>query len=82
MKKRYARGLLTEAIARAIGEEMDRIVADENRGLTEEARLRITGWMSPRLYRQAATAAVAVLEAGREGERLMISEGDPDASQD
>ncbi len=73
MKKQQARKTIVNALTDAISRRLAAIAQDD--GHCENARLRITGWSSPRLYRLAAEAAVTVLEAGREGERLGKTHG-------
>lgn len=70
-ERKEARRRLTTAIAKAIDRELEEIAGGETRQASlEEDRLAVMGWSSNRLIRLAARAAVAVLEGGREGERL------------
>jgi hypothetical protein len=74
LRKKEARKLLEIEIADAIRCRLDEFAGLAT--LSEEAKLRLTGWMSQRLYRLAARAAVTAFEAALEGERLRESEGD------
>ena len=69
MKRGKARRILTDCMAVAIETEIQRLElsnAPDERGAMHE----VTNLDSSLLYRMAARAAVAVLEAGKEGERL------------